>query len=675
MSVLNKEFSTPYNTAPFKQILDEDFLPAFKIAIKKAQKEIDNITNNKEIPSFKNTIEALEFSGQELDRISSLFFNINAAETNETIQEIAQKVSPLLSSFGNDVMLNTSLFERVKTVYNSNNEILNEEQKTLLDQRYKSFSRNGANLTNSEKDELRNIDKKLSQLKLQFGENLLAESNHFKMIIKQKQDLAGLPEDVKESARQLAENSNEDGWMITLDYPSYVPFMTYAHNRDLRKKLALAFGKKAFKNNQYDNQDIVLQIAKLRYRRATLLGYQTHAEFVLEERMAKSQKKVLAFLNELLEKAKPAAQKEFNELEKYAIKLDNIERLEKWDSLYYSEKLKQKLFHLDEEQLKPFFKLENVLKGAFTIAFKLYDLNFEHIHNIDTYHKDVSTYKVSNSAGELIGILYTDFFPRKGKRNGAWMTSYRPQSKHNGTEQRPHISIVCNFTKPTKTKPSLLSFSEVTTLFHEFGHALHGILANTTYPSLSGTSVHWDFVELPSQIMENWCYEKEALQLFARHYQTDELIPMDLINKIKKSASFLEGLQTMRQLSFGLLDMFWHGKNPSKITDVKALELEVFKETSLFPDVAENCMSTAFAHIFQGGYSSGYYSYKWAEVLDADAFEYFKEHGIFNKIISTKFKDSVLSMGGTRDPMFLYEKFRGQKPKTEALLRRAGLLN
>ena len=675
MSVLNQEFSTPYNTAPFKQISDEDFLPAFEIAIKKAQKEIDNITKSKAIPSFKNTIEALEFSGQELDRISSLFFNINAAETNETIQEIAQKVSPLLSDFGNDVMLNTSLFERVKTVYNSNNEMLNEEQKTLLNKRYKSFSRNGANLTKLEKDELRKIDKELSQLKLKFGENLLAESNHFKMIIKKKQDLAGLPEDVIESAKQLAESNEENGWMITLDYPSYVPFMTYSNNRELRKKLALAFGKKAFKNNQYDNQNIVLQIAKLRYRRATLLGYKTHAEFVLEERMAKSPKKVLTFLNELLEKAKPAAQKEFDELEEYAINLDNIKKLEKWDSLYYSEKLKQKLFHLDEEQLKPFFKLENVLKGAFTIAFKLYDLNFERINNIDTYHADVSTYKVSNATGQLVGILYTDFFPRKGKRNGAWMTSYRSQSKQDYTEKRPHISIVCNFTKPTKTKPSLLSFNEVTTLFHEFGHALHGILANTAYPSLSGTSVHWDFVELPSQIMENWCYEKEALQLFARHYQTNELIPMDLINKIKKSASFLEGLQTMRQLSFGLLDMFWHGKNPSKITNVKTLELEAFKETSLFPDIEENCMSTSFAHIFQGGYSSGYYSYKWAEVLDADAFEYFKEHGIFNKSISTKFKDSVLSMGGTREPMYLYEKFRGQKPKTEALLRRAGLLD
>ncbi|MCK0177737.1 M3 family metallopeptidase [Flavobacteriaceae bacterium S0862] len=674
MSILNQEFSTPFNTAPFSKIKNEDFLPAFKSAIKKARKEIDAIVKNTESPSFKNTIEALEFSGQELDRISSIFFNLNAAETNDEIQKIAQEVSPLLSEFGNDITLNEDLFKRIKSVYNSKPKNLNEEQKTLLDKRYKSFSRNGANLPEDKKEELRTIDKELSKLKLKFGENVLAETNKFEMLITDENDLSGLPDGAKEAAKQLAESKNKEGWLITLDYPSYIPFMTYTDNRELRKKLSLAFGSKAFKNDELDNQNIVIKIANLRFKRAQLLGYKTHAHFVLEERMAKTPEKVENFLNELLEKAKPAAKSEFNDLENFAKDLDKIDKLQKWDSAYYSEKLKQKLFDLDDEKLKPYFKLENVINGAFTVANKLFDLNFEGIDTIDKYHNDVLTYKVTDSKGDLVSIFYADFFPRPGKRNGAWMTSYKPQYVQNGKEERPHVSIVCNFTKPTKSKPSLLTFNEVTTLFHEFGHALHGMLANTTYPSLSGTSVYWDFVELPSQVMENWCYEKEALELFARHYENNEVIPMDLVNKIKKSSTFHEGMQTLRQISFGLLDMSWHGQDPSKITNVKAQEVKAFGDTQLYPDVAENCMSTAFAHIFQGGYSSGYYSYKWAEVLDADAFEYFKEKGIFNKIVANKFKKHVLSQGGTQDPMLLYKRFRGQEPKPEALLRRAGLL-
>ena len=674
MSILNQEFSTPFNTAPFSKIKNEDFLPAFKSAIKKARKEIDAIVKNTESPSFKNTIEALEFSGQELDRISSIFFNLNAAETNDEIQKIAQEVSPLLSEFGNDITLNEDLFKRIKSVYNSKPKNLNEEQKTLLDKRYKSFSRNGANLPEDKKEQLRAIDKELSKLKLKFGENVLAETNKFEMLITDENDLSGLPDGAKEAAKQLAESKNKEGWLITLDYPSYIPFMTYAENRELRKKLSLAFGSKAFKNDELDNQDIVIKIANLRFKRAQLLGYKTHAHFVLEERMAKTPEKVESFLNELLEKAKPAAEHEFANLENFAKDLDKIDKLQKWDSAYYSEKLKQKLFDLDDEKLKPYFKLENVINGAFTVANKLFDLNFEEIDAIDKYHDDVLTYKVTDSKGDLVSVFYADFFPRPGKRNGAWMTSYKPQYLQNGKEERPHVSIVCNFTKPTKSKPSLLTFNEVTTLFHEFGHALHGMLANTTYPSLSGTSVYWDFVELPSQVMENWCYEKEALELFARHYENNEVIPMDLVNKIKKSSTFHEGMQTLRQISFGLLDMSWHGQNPSKIANVKAQEVKAFGDTQLYPDVAENCMSTAFAHIFQGGYSSGYYSYKWAEVLDADAFEYFKEEGIFNKTVANKFKKHVLSQGGTEDPMLLYKRFRGQEPKPEALLRRAGLL-
>ena len=676
MTILNTPFNTPYNTAPFSKIKNEGFLPAIHSAIKKAKAEIEAITTNPEAPTFQNTIEALEYSGEELDTISSIFFNLNSAETNDHIQQIAQQVSPLLTEFSNDITLNEDLFKRVKMVYDSKSELgLSTEQETLLDKKYKSFSRNGANLPEDRKEQLRALDKELSQLKLKFGEHILAETNKFEMLLTDKSDLEGLPEGAKEAAKQMAESKDKNGWLITLDYPSYIPFMTYAKNRTLREKLSKAFGSKGFNNNELDNKDIVLKIARLRFQRAQLLGYKTHAHFVLEERMAETPENVNAFLNELLEKAKPTAKKEFENLQELAKEMDGIGQLQKWDSAYYSEKLKQKLFDLDDEQLKPYFKLENVIHGAFTVAEKLFGLRFETIDTIDKYHEDVLTYKVVDTDDELVAIFYADFFPRAGKRNGAWMTSYKPQMIKNGVNQRPHVSIVCNFTKPTKSKPSLLTFNEVTTLFHEFGHALHGILANTTYPSLSGTNVYWDFVELPSQILENWCYEEDTLKLFATHYETGEVIPMALIEKIKTTSTFHEGMQTLRQLSFGLLDMAWHAsESPETIVSVKDFESQAFKDTQLYPDVPENCMSTAFAHIFQGGYSSGYYSYKWAEVLDADAFEYFKEEGIFNKTVANKFKMFVLSQGGTQNPMTLYKKFRGQEPKPEALLRRAGLL-
>ena len=675
MAILNSIFDTPYHTAPFSKIKNEDYMPAFKIAIEKARAEIDAITSSKDAPTFENTIEVLDFSGEELDRLSSIFFNLNSAETNDQIQKIAQEVSPMLSDFGNDVTLNEDLFKRVKAVYDQKSSLdLTTEQYTLLDKKYKGFSRNGANLSEDKKTRLREIDKLSSKLKLKFGENILAETNTFEMLLTNENDLAGLPEGAKEAAQQLAESKEKKGWLITLDYPSYIPFMTYADNRELRKKLAIAAGSKGFKGDELDNQEHVLQIAKLRHERANLLGYQTHAHFVLEERMAKTPETVENFLNELLEKAKPAAEKEYKDLEQFAKDLDGIDRLEKWDGSYYSEKLKQKLFSLDDEQLKPYFKLENVIDGVFTIAERLFDLKFEEIDTIDKYHEDVLTYKVTDTKGNLVSIFYADFFPRAGKRNGAWMTVYKPQYIKNGVNDRPHVSNVCNFTKPTKSKPSLLTFNEVTTLFHEFGHGLHGMLANTTYPSLSGTSVFWDFVELPSQVLENWCYEKEALELFATHYETGEVIPMELIEKIKASATFHEGMQTLRQISFGLLDMSWHGQDPSSITNVKAHESKVFANTKLYPDVAVNCMSTAFSHIFQGGYSSGYYSYKWAEVLDADAFEYFLEEGVFNKDVAKKFKDHVLSQGGIEDPMVLYKRFRGKEPKPDALLKRAGLI-
>ncbi|MFV8443002.1 M3 family metallopeptidase [Flavobacterium sp. LB2P44] len=675
MSILTHHFNTPYNTAPFSKIKNEDFLPAFQKGIELAKAEIEAIVRNPIKPTFENTIEALAFSGDVLDRISSIFFNLNSAETNDEIQKIAQEVSPLLSEFGNDVRLNPDLFARVKTVYEQREKLnLNPEQTTLLDKKYKSFSRNGANLPEDKKNQLREIDKELSQLSLQFGENVLAETQAYQLHITNESDLAGLPEGTIEAARSLAKSQEKEGWIFTLDYPSYVPFVTYADNRELRQKMAIAFGAKGFQNNEFDNQQIVLKIAQLRFERAQVLGYATHAHFVLEERMAESPERVKTFSNDLLEKAKPAALKEFAQLTAFATALDGIEQLEKWDGAYYSEKLKQQLFNLDDEILKPYFQLEKVLDGAFAVAQKLYGITFEEIFEVDKYHEEVKTYAVKDEENQLVAVFYTDFFPRKGKRNGAWMTSFKSQYIKKESNERPHISIVCNFTKPTETKPSLLTFNEVTTLFHEFGHALHGILANTTYPSLSGTSVYWDFVELPSQILENWCYEPEALALFAYHYETGEMIPMELVHKIKESASFQEGMATMRQLSFGLLDMGWHAQDPSNIKDIKAFETEQFAATQLYPEVKENAMSTSFSHIFQGGYSSGYYSYKWAEVLDADAFEYFQEKGIFNKEVATKFKENVLSKGGTEHPMILYKRFRGQEPKPEALLKRAGLV-
>lgn len=675
MSVLTQYFNTKHNTAPFSKIKIEDYVPAFQEGIKLAKAEIDAIVNNPEAPTFENTIVAMDFSGDILDRLSSVFFNLNSAETNDEMQKIAQEVSPWLSEFGNDIRLNADLFAKVKAVYDQKESLnLNAEQTTLLDKKYKSFSRNGANLPEDKKNQLREIDKELSKLSLQFGENVLAETNNFELHLTDSKELSGLPEGTIEAARLLAKNQEKEGWIFTLDHPSYIPFMTYADNRELRKKMAIAFGAKGFQNNEFNNEENVLKIAKLRHERANLLGYKTHAHFVLEERMAESPEKVFSFLNDLLAKAKPAAQREFAELTAFAKDLDGIEQLEKWDGAYYSEKLKQQLFNLDDEKLKPYFQLEKVLEGAFTVAKKLYGLTFTEVFDIDKYHEEVTTYEVTDAENNLVSIFYADFFPRKGKRNGAWMTSFKHQSIKDGVNERPHISNVCNFTKPTETKPSLLTFNEVTTLFHEFGHGLHGMLANTVYPSLSGTSVYWDFVELPSQIMENWCYEPEALALFANHYETGEIIPIEYVQKIKESASFQEGLATLRQLSFGLLDMAWHGQDPTKITDLKTFETEQFANTQLYPDVKENAMSTAFSHIFQGGYSSGYYSYKWAEVLDADAFEYFQENGIFNAEVAKKFKDNVLSKGGTEHPMTLYKRFRGQEPKPEALLKRAGLL-
>ncbi len=676
MNPLLEKFNTPFETAPFSKIETAHYLPAIEASIAEGREEIAQICSNSEAPSFENTIEALEKSGEQLGIVTSLFFNLNSAETNDEMQALAQEISPILTNYANDITLNAPLFLRIKTVYNNKESLnLNTEQTTLLEKTYKSFVRNGALLNEEQKSELRAIDEEKSSISLTFGEHVLAENNKYELVIDQEEDLAGLPEGIIEAAAlQAKEKGKENVWVFTLDYPSYIPFMTYAQNRDLREKLFKAYVSKCFHNDELDNQEIVKKIAGLRHKRANLLGYTTHAHFTLEERMAESPFKVKSFLEELLEASMPYAKKELEALQKFAKETDGIENLKRWDTTYYSEKLKKQLFSIDDELLKPYFQLEKVIDGVFETAQKLYGLNFEQNNDIDVYHEDVIAYEVTDESDKHVAVFYADFFPRSGKRQGAWMTSYRDQYVCEGKEQRPHVSIVCNFTKPTGTKPSLLTFNEVSTLFHEFGHALHGMLAKGTYGSLSGTNVYWDFVELPSQILENWCYEQECLDLFAKHYENGTSIPVSLIEKIKESANFQAGMATVRQLSFGLLDMAWHAADPSTISDVQLFEREATSATSLLEDVKEACTSCQFSHIFQGGYSAGYYSYKWAEVLDADAFEAFKEKGIFDQETANLFKEHVLSAGGKEHPSKLYKKFRGKEPDNKALLRRAGLL-
>ncbi|WP_420386430.1 M3 family metallopeptidase [Roseivirga sp.] len=671
-------FSGDINTPPkFSNIKNEHYKPAIEQLIEEAKNEIEAVANQKNTPTFDNTIADLEFAGKKLDRASAIFFNLNSAETNDEMQAIAREVSPLLTEFSNDILQNETLFKRVQTVYDTvdRNE-LSEEDKTLLDKTYKGFVRNGALLDKSTKDELRKIDVELAQLSLEFGEHVLAETNKYELILENEDDLEGLPAFAREQASDTAEAKGyENKWVITLEYPSYVPFMTYSAKRDLREKLAKAFASKAFKGDELDNQQIVKKIVELRNKRANLLGYKTHAHFILEERMAESPEKVMEFLGEIEKYGKPGAKRDVEEVADFARRIDGLEKLEKWDFAYYSEKLKKEKYNVDDELLKPYFQLEKVIDGVFQTAEKLYGISFIENKSIDRYHKDVTVYDVKNENEEEVAIFYADFFPRAGKRAGAWMTSYAGQFKDaSGKNHIPLVSIVCNFTKPGKTTPSLLTFNEVTTLFHEFGHALHGMLANGKYESLSGTSVYWDFVELPSQILENWCYEKECLDLFARHYETGETIPENYIERIKESANFMEGYQTMRQLSFGMLDMAWHGTENLQVESVANFEQEIMSKTDVLQPIEGTNMSCSFSHIFQGGYSAGYYSYKWAEVLDADAFEYFKENGIFNRKVADKFKKHVLSAGGSEHPMTLYKRFRGQEPDVKALLRRAGLL-
>lgn len=717
MNPFFESYDTTFGTIPFNKIKNEHYIPAVTEGIEEAKAEVDALVNNADVPSFDNVIVALENSGETLTKVTSAFFNLNSAETSDEMQAIAQEISPLLTAHGNEVAMNAGLFAKVKAVFIGDQSNLTTEQKTLLEKSYKGFSRNGANLNETDKEKLKAIDSKKSKLSLTFGENVLKESNAFEMHLTDEADLDGLPEGVREAAaaeyKVKFENKSKEesddssnNWIFTLDYPSYIPFMTYSTRRDLRQKMHRAFGSKGFQDNENNNEEVIQELVRLRAERAALLGYESHAHYVLEERMTKSPSIVFDFLDNIQEKALPFAKKEFEELSAYAKKLDGIEDLQKWDSGYYSEKLKKEKFAIDDELLRPYFQLEKVTDGVFTTAQKLFGITFHKRTDIDTYHTEVVTYEVKDENGKHLALFYADFFPRAGKRQGAWMTSFRSQKITSEGDQRPHVSIVCNFTKPTATKPSLLTFNEVTTLFHEFGHALHGMLAAGTYSSLSGTSVFWDFVELPSQLMENWCYEKDCLDLFAKHYETGEAIPTDYIDKIKKSANFMAGMGTIRQVGLGKIDMGWHSINSKgqipnskgqipnsktahlsselvlsevevlNVTDlsVKAFETKQLEGLDFYPEVKETMTSTSFSHIFQGGYSSGYYSYKWAEVLDADAFEAFLEKGIFDRETAKSFQENILSAGGTEHPSILYKRFRGREAKPDALLKRAGLV-
>ena len=663
-------FQTPYNAAPFSRFTPSDYLPAIEKAIAESLAQIDSITQNSEPASFKNTIEALAYTGLELDRLTAMFFNLNSAETNDTLQAEAQRISPLLTDYGNDIRLNEALFKRVKTVYDQRETLsLTAEQQTLLEKTYKSFTRNGANLSLNDKESLRKIDKELATLKLKFSENVLAETQHYQWVITDKEQLSGLPDFVLDMLAQEAQKCHTQGWVITLDMPVYTAVMKYADNRDLRQKLFTDYHSRCAGDSPYNNEANVLRIAELRQARASLLGYPSYADFALEERMAETPEKVMNFLNELLSKAKPQALKELEQLKTFS----GLADFQQWDFAYYAEKLKQERYQIDDSLLKPYLSLEKAVEGMFAVAHKLYGLRFTLTEEIEKYHPEVQTYKVTDEDGNYLALFYTDFFPRAGKRNGAWMTSYKEQYRdEQGNDSRPHISIVCNFTRPTDTAPSLLTFNELTTLFHEFGHALHGMLSKVTYPSLSGTNVARDFVELPSQLMENWCYEEETLLLFATHYQTGAPLPIEWVQKIKEASAFMEGILSVRQLNFGFLDMAWHTyPHLERLENVHLFEQEATKETQLYPPIDVMCISPAFSHIFSGGYAAGYYSYKWSEVLDADAFEAFKEVGIFNAEVATRFRKEVLEKGSSEKESLLYKRFRGQDPTPDALIRRA----
>lgn len=678
---LLQPFTGKDQAVPFDLIKTEHFIPALKTAIAEAKSNFEALKKNK-TSNFENTILALEQLSEGVDRISTIYFNLFSSEASEELQALAQQISPLLSHFSSDISLDSEIFQKIKFIYDNRKSLnLAGEDLRLTEKMYKDFTRNGALLSDTDKQKLREIDQNLSVLSPKYSENVLKATNAFELWIDNKSDLQGLPEGAIEAAAISAEQKNQKGkWLFSLQAPSLLPFLTYANNRALREKLWRANSSKAF-GGPYDNQDIVLQIVKLKYKRAVLLGYKNHAEYVLQERMAEKPETVFNFLNKILEPSKKAAEKDLQEVRDFKKQLDGNDEIKPWDFAYYSEKLKEQKYSFNAEELRPYFRLENVIEGVFEHAKRLYGLVFKPVHDYPTYHPDVKTFEVYDCANttdtndkNYVGLFYMDFFPRETKKSGAWMTNYREQGLWGSSIKRPHVSIVCNFTKPTATKPSLLDYEEVTTLFHEFGHALHGLLSKCKYKSLAGTNVYWDFVELPSQIMENWAKEKEGLDLFAKHFETQSLLPVELVAKIKKAEKFQSGWASLRQVSFGLLDMNWFTAQPSTITNVDDFETQISAATRIIPKEAQTNMSCSFSHIFAGGYSAGYYSYKWAEVLDADAFEYFKEQGLFNKKIASQFKDSILSRGGTDHPMKLYVEFRGREPDTDSLLRRDGLI-
>lgn len=672
-----EKYNTPHQTVPFDKIKNEHYEPAMLEGIKLHEAEIEAIINNPEAPTFANTIVAYEKSGKFLDRVTTVFGNLRSAETNDDLQKIAQKMIPLLSEHSNNISLNEKLFQRVKAVYKQKSKLsLTIEQAKLLDDIYDGFVRRGANLQGEARNKYRELSKKLSTLTLQFGENNLKETNNFQLVLTQKEQLAGLPEGIVEAAAQTAHEKGVEGWVITLHAPSYVPFMTYASNRELRKELYMAYNTKCTKDNEFNTLEIVKDLVNTRMQIAQLLGYKSYADYTLKERMAENSKNVYKLLDQLLDAYTPTAKAEYNEVQELARSTQGKEfRLMPWDWSYYSDQLKNKKFSLNDEMLRPYFELSNVKEGVFGLATRLYGITFRKNNEIPVYHPDVDAYEVLDKDGSFLAVLYTDFHPRAGKRAGAWMTSFKGQwiDDQTGENSRPHITLVMNFTKPTESKPALLTFDEVNTFLHEFGHGLHGIFANTHYESLSGTSVYRDFVELPSQIMENFAVEKDFLSTFAKHYQTGEIIPDTLVQRIIDSSNFNVAYACLRQVSFGLLDMGWYTRTTPFTGDVKAYEQKAWEKAQILPVVEGTCMSAQFSHIFAGGYSAGYYSYKWAEVLDADAFSLFMQKGIFNQEVAQSFRNNILSKGGTEHPMTLYKRFRGQEPTIDALLIRNGI--
>ena len=674
---LVKEWNTPFQTPPFNSIKTEHYKPAMLYAIEQAKQEVNAIIVNRARPDFENTIVALERAGGLLNRISGVFFNINECMTSDQLQQIYMEIIPDLTAYGNDVSMNPLLFAKVKEVYDQRDDIaLTTEQRMLLEKTYKSFIRSGALLEGAAKEEYRKVSEELSMLTHQYQMYVLAEQNAFFLNITNKKDLAGLPDYVIAAAREEAKARKQKGWTFTLQYPSFSPFMQYADNRDLREKMWRASAFEANNNNDKDNKEIARKIANLRLRMAQLLGYSSYAEYALEERMAQNPQTVNKFINDLFEASMPFAEKEMKEVQDYANAHGFVGQIQRWDFSYWSEKLKNDKYAMDPSMFKPYFKLENVKKGVFDLADRLYNIEFRENKQIEKYHPDVTVYEVYDKAdGKLLAVLYMDFFPRESKRSGAWMTAFREQYiDENGNDVRPLIQLVCNFTKPTSKEPSLLTFDEVNTFLHEFGHCLHGIFASGTYQSISGTSVYRDFVELPSQIMENFATEKEFLDMFAVHYKTGEKIPQELIDKLIASQRYLAGYMSVRQLSFGMIDMAWHTITSPYTGDVIAMEKNAIAKTELMPVVENSVMTTSFGHIFAGGYAAGYYGYKWAEVLDADAFAAFKEKGIPPPPPSTSFRKNILSQGGKKHPMELYKAFRGHEPTNEALLRRCGFI-